>query len=249
VGWQTIARVPEGLTWRGDLEMDAKLLLVTDDLETGRVWTYAFGQRGAEVVQVGSAAAALSQWKTDVFDLVAVDVHTSELDGIDLCRQLRSEVVIPILLLLPEAREARVLEAYRAGVDECIVKPIGPALFVAKVRSWLTRSWTVPAGSLDVLQVGDLRLDPARREVFVADGSAVKLTNLEFRLLHLLMAHPGQVLEAGLIVDRVWGYPNVGDSVLLKNLVYRLRRKIEPEPGEPRYIDTVAGVGYAFQLM
>jgi DNA-binding response OmpR family regulator len=83
----------------------------------------------------------------------------------------------------------------------------------------------------------------------VAGGSAVKLTNLEFRLLHLLMAHPGQVLEAGVIIDRVWGYPDTGDSVLLKNLVYRLRQKVEPEPGEPRYIGTVAGVGYAFQSL
>lgn len=227
--------------------MDVKVLLVTDDLETGRVWAYALGQRGAAVVQVGSAAEALARWEKDVFDLITVDVHTSQLDGIDLCRQLRSEAVIPILLLLPEPSEAGVLEAYRVGVDECIIKPIGPALLVAKVRAWVARSWTVPARSLDVLQVGDLRLDPARRELVAANESVVKLTNLEFRLLHLLMAHPGQVLEAGLIVDRVWGYPDFGDTVLLKNLVYRLRHKIEPEPAEPRYIETVAGEGYVFQ--
>jgi len=229
--------------------MDLKLLLVTDDLETGRVWAYALGQRGADVVQVGSAAEALAHWGKDVFDLVAIDVHTTQLDGIGLCRQLRSEAVIPILLLLPEASEAGVLEAYRAGADECIVKPIGPALLVAKVRSWLARSWTVPAGALEVLQVGDLSLDPGRRRIVTGDGSAVKLTNLEFRLLHLMMSHAGQVLETELIIDRVWGYPDVGDSVLLKNLIYRLRRKIEPDPGEPRYIQTVAREGYGFRLM
>ncbi len=95
--------------------------------------------------------------------------------------------------------------------------------------------------------MGDLRLAPARREVITTTGSAVKLTNLEFRLLHLLMSHPGQVLGSNLIIDRVWGYTGGGDTVLLKNLVYCLRRKIEPDPSQPRYIQTVAGEGYSFQ--
>jgi DNA-binding response OmpR family regulator len=82
--------------------------------------------------------------------------------------------------------------------------------------------------------------------VTTEDGLAVGLTNLEFRVLHLLMSHPGQVLPAGLIVDRVWGYAGGGDSVLLKNVIYRLRRKIEPDAGEPRYLQTVAGEGYVF---
>jgi DNA-binding response OmpR family regulator len=226
--------------------MQAKILLVTDDLKTGKVWAFAWGQRGLEVVLVGSRDEAERQWAGDVFDLLVVDVHTPQLDGLDLCRCLRGEAVIPFLLLIPDADEARILEAYRTGVDECVVKPISPALLVAKVVAWLGRSWTVQTDALQQLEGGDLRLDPARREVTTGEGAVVKLTNLEFRLLHLLMTHPGQVMEPGLIVDRVWGYADGAESVLLKNLVYRLRQKIEPDPGNPRYIQTMPGEGYTF---
>ncbi len=227
--------------------MRARVLLVTDDPEIGRIWAYALGEMGSEVALVGSAEEAITHWTDGVFDLILIDVHTPKLDGIDLCRRLRAEAVNPILLMTPRGGEAHILEAYQAGVDECIVKPISPALFLTKVKTWLCRSWTIPTEALDTLQVGDLYLDPARRQLITPTGSLVKLTNLEFRLLHLLMSHPGQVLGSNLIIDRVWGYTGGGDTVLLKNVVYRLRRKIEPDPSQPRYIQTVAGEGYTFQ--
>lgn len=227
--------------------MRAKVLLVTDDAEIGRIWAYALGGMGLEVVLPGRAEEALDRWREEPLDLIVIDVHTPKFDGVDLCRRLRAEAVNPILLLTPRTNEAYLLDAYQAGVDECIVKPIGPSLFLAKVRAWLRRSWTVPTEALDSLQAGDLRLEPARREVVIATGSVVKLTNLEFRLLHLLMSHRGQVLDSNVIIDRVWGYTGGGNSVLLKNVVYRLRRKIEPDPSQPRYIQTMAGEGYTFQ--
>jgi DNA-binding response OmpR family regulator len=227
--------------------MNGRLLLVSDDSETGQIWVYALGQQGLEVVLVGTAEEALDRWTMETFDLIVVDDNSPQLDGVDVCRRLRAEAVNPILLLTPSRNEAHVLQAYEAGVDECIAKPMSPPLFLAKVRAWLRRSWTVTAEALDNLQAGDLQLDPTRRELVTATGAVIKLTNLEFRLLQLLMRHPGQVLESNVIIDRVWGYTGGGDSVLLKNLVYRLRRKIEPEPSEPRYIEAVAGEGYTFQ--
>lgn len=227
--------------------MNAKVLLVSDELETGEIWAYALVQQGIEVVLAGSAEEALDRWAEESFDLIIIDIHAPQLGGIDVCRQLRAEAINPVLLFTPSRSEAHILEAYEAGVDECITKPISPPLFLAKVRAWLRRSWTIPAGSLDSLQVGDLRLDPARREAVTATGSAVKLSNLEFRLLHLLMNHQGRALEPDAIIDCVWGYTGGGDSALLKNLVYRLRRKLEPDPCQPRYIQTVAGEGYTFQ--
>ena len=107
--------------------------------------------------------------------------------------------------------------------------------------------WTVTGEALETLQVGDLRLEPAKRQVITPEGKAVRLTNLEFRLLHLLMMNRGQVLESGVIVDRVWGYIGDTDRVPLKNVVYRLRRKIEPDPSRPRYICSVGGVGYTLR--
>jgi two-component system response regulator RegX3 len=237
-----------GLIVGGYEMIKTRVLLVSDDPEAGRVWTYALGQRDVQVVLLGSAKDALARWAEEAFDLVIIDVYTPQLDGIDLCRRLRAEAIAPILLFTPRGDETHILQAYQVGADECIVKPISPPLFLAKVRAWLRQAWTVSAEALDSLQAGELQLDPARRQVVTATGCAVKLTNLEFRILHLLMSHQGHVLESDTIVGRVWGYSGMGESALLKNVIYRLRRKIEPEPSQPRYIQTVAGVGYAFQF-
>lgn len=220
------------------------VLLVSDDREVGGIWGYALRQMGLQPFAADTAAEALSLWSEHSFDLVIIDVSGSRLDGINLVSRLRAEAVNPVLLFTPDREEAQVLQAYQAGADECILKPVSPAMFLAKVRAWLRRSWTVPAAALDLVQVGSLRLDPASRHVAVDDGHTVKLTNLEFRLLHLLMSHPGQVLSSEQIVQRVWGYADEGDLTLLKNLVYRLRQKIEPDPARPSHLQTAAGQGY-----
>jgi DNA-binding response OmpR family regulator len=222
------------------------VLFVSNDLEVSGIWVFVLRQMGLEATLVRSAQEAVDHWARGTFDLVLIDAYGPDLDGIDVVRQLRSQAVNPILMFTPDRDETHMLEAYRAGVDECVVKSVSPALFMAKVRAWLRRSWTVPASALDNVQAGVLCLDPARRVVTTESGSVVKLTNLEFRVLHLLMRHRGQVLPSDLIVDRVWGCAGGGDHVLLKNVIYRLRRKIEPDPHEPRYLQTVAGEGYVF---
>lgn len=228
--------------------MDARVLLVSDEPETGQVWGCTLHHKGVKVRYVRSPEEALEQWAKDIFDLVIIDVYTPQLNGIELGRRLRAEVINPILLFTFRQDEAYILEAYRAGVDECILKPISPLLSGAKVVAWLRRSWTVSAKALAICQAGKLRLDPTQRQLSFDGNQAIKLTNLEFRLLHLLMNHQGQVLETNLIIDRVWSnYNNCGDSILLKNLIYRLRHKIELDPHQPRYILTVAGEGYTFQ--
>ncbi len=120
--------------------MNARTLLVSDDPETAKIWAYTLGEMGVQAVLAGSAQEALDRWAEGVCDLILIDVHTPQLDGIDLCRRLRAETVNPILLFTPTADEAHLQEAYQAGVDECIVKPIDPTLFRAKVRAWLRRS-------------------------------------------------------------------------------------------------------------
>jgi DNA-binding response OmpR family regulator len=225
----------------------AKVLVVSDDLITARTWAYLLSQKGLVSELAGTAGEALALWERDAFDLILIDVVTPALDDIDLCRQLRAMAINPILLLPLRADEAHLLRAYEAGADECILKPISPRLMLSKVLAWQRRAWTVPAEALDSLVAADVQLDPARRELVTAGDVSVKLTNLEFRLLHLLMSHPGRPLETNLIVERVWGYEGDGEGALLKNLVYRLRRKIEPDPSHPRYLHMVAGEGYGFQ--
>ncbi len=226
---------------------NTKVLLVSDDPEAGRIWAYVLGQRRLEITTVRSVEDALKRWAEGGFDLVVIDVYTCQLDGIGLCRRLRAEAIAPILLFTPRSDEAYILQAYRAGADECVAKPISPSLFLAKVNAWRRLSWAIAPDTLDGLKAGNLCLDPARREVKNGSGSAVRLTNLEFRLLYLLMSHRGRVLESEVIIDRVWGYTDCDESALLKNAVYRLRRKIEDDPGQPSYIQTVAGIGYVFE--
>ncbi len=204
-------------------------------------------QRRLEVFQARTSEDALQAWQDEIPDLIVIDAPCVQVDPVALCRQIRAESVIPLLLLLQAQNEEKILDAYRAGADEVIIKPVSPAMFLAKINAWLRRTWTIPAEALETLNVGELSLDPARRKVFLAGGDSVKLTNLEFRLLHVLMAHPGWVLESDSLVERVWGYSGDGDKTLLKNVVYRLRRKLESDPARPRYILTEPGAGYKFR--
>jgi DNA-binding response OmpR family regulator len=133
-----------------DENMHDRVLLVTEDLQAGGIWAHALGHRGVDVdvVVVESAADALRRWAEEAFELVIVDIYTRQLDGIALCRHLRTESTEPILLLTPTRDEAHLLEAYQAGVDECIVKPVSPLVLVAKVLAWLRSARAIPAAAL-----------------------------------------------------------------------------------------------------
>jgi DNA-binding response OmpR family regulator len=223
-----------------------KVLLLSDDVESLGLWAHGLASRG-----IGAVVADFTRERPDGYlkeppDIVIIDVYGATREALSLCRQLRSQLVNPILMLAYFAGEPQMVEAYEAGADECIAKPIGLRLGVAKVRAWLRRSWTVPTEALNVLDVGGLRLDPEKRLLTLPDGGEISLTNLELRLLHLLMSHPGQVLEPCLMIDRVWGYESA-EGAVLKNMIYRLRRKIEPDPAHPHYIRTAPG-GYVFQV-
>lgn len=234
----------------GGLEpgLQAKVLLISDDYTTARIWIHILNEMNIDTTLLSSPGEAVQIWAETIPDLIVVDTYGREFDGVELVGQLREQGIVPIILLTAINNETHILEAYQAGVDECVTKPISPALFQVKVKAWLRRSWSMPAESLDVLEVGGLQLDPTRRQVTTDDQHVINLTNLEFRLLHLLMTHPGWVMSSEDIVMRVWGYHGNGDSNLLKNVIYRLRRKIDPDPGNPRYIHTETGLGYKFQV-
>jgi len=146
------------------------------------------------------------------------------------------------LLFFPAQHEDEILDAYRAGVDECVVKPISPALFLAKIMAWARRGATPPAEPRRTA----LQLDSRHRSAVDSDGREVSLTNLEFRLLRLLMSRPDAVFSSEEILRDVWGMEGSGNAVVLKNLVYRLRKKLESAFGEKYLIQTFPG-GYAFR--
>jgi DNA-binding response OmpR family regulator len=222
-----------------------KVLLVSGDAEVGQFWADALRRHGVEIAVVGSGSDPLEQWEDDGFDMAIVDVYTL-LDGLELCRHLRSRAVNPVLLLAPGCDEAYLLEAYRAGADECMLKPIAPAVLVAKVKAWLRHRWTVRVEALDPVEGGGIRLEPQRRQVVIGSGAAVGLSNLELRVLYLLMAHRGQVLSPEVIMVGAWGHDGDGQTRVVRNVVHRLRYKIEPDPRHPRTLQTAPGKGYTF---
>jgi two-component system response regulator RegX3 len=187
----------------------------------------------------------LRKSQQDRFDLIILDLQSCP-EALAMLRRLRPRFVNPILLLAPEGNEVYCLEGYRAGADECICQPVAPAVLLAKVTAWLRHRWTVRIESLAPLQGGGLRLEPERHQVVTAAGVAVRLTNVELRLLHLLMRHPGQILAPEAMVPAVWGAEGGGDARILRRVVRRLRAKIEPNPRRPRTILTARGRGYTF---
>ncbi|HSL28766.1 MAG TPA: response regulator transcription factor [Anaerolineales bacterium] len=223
-----------------------KIFVVCDQGTTAPIWGYILRQQGLSVFLETSIEKALEHWSRELPDLVVIDVSISHAGRVELCKKFRTMSIGPILLFLPTHHETEILEAYAAGVDEVVIKPVSPAIFLAKIIAWTRRSWTIAVEGLDLVKVGKHRLDPARRCLVNPAGIDIRLTNLEFRLLHLLMSRPGHVFNAEDIIQTIWGGYDNGDHVLLKNVVYRLRRKIEIDPGKPVLLQTGPG-GYCFQ--
>ena len=224
----------------------AKIFVVCDQEDTAPVWGYILRQRGLIVILERSIEKAVDRWSSEMPDLVVLDLDVLHEERMELYQKFRAVSVAPILLFLPAYHETQILEAYHAGVDDVIVKPVSPAIFLAKILAWMRRSWTVPITNLSLVKAGKHRLDPSRRCLVDPDGIEVRLTNLEFRLLHLLMSRPGFVFSVEEIIESIWGGYGNGDQVLLKNVVYRLRKKIEEDPSHPLYLQTGPG-GYSFQ--
>jgi DNA-binding response OmpR family regulator len=220
-----------------------RVFVVCDQTDTAPLLGYMIREKGLTAVIETSVQRAMERSTEEVPDLIVIDVNASPAARLALCRKLRALSASPILLFLPAHHEGEILEAYAAGVDECVVKPISPAIFLAKISAWARRSWSM---SMRDLKTGRLRLDPARRSAAPDGGREFRLTNLEFRLLQLLMSRPGYTFKADEIIQAVWGGYGQGDETLLKSVVYRLRKKLESESGEADLIQTWPG-GYSFR--
>ncbi len=219
-----------------------RVFVVCDQDATAPIWGYIIREKGLVAILETSVSRAMERSMEEIPDLIVIDVNAPHSQRIELCKKFRSLSASPILLFLPANNEAEILEAYQAGVDECVVKPISPAVFLAKIVAWAKRSWAVP---MNPVRADKLKLDPARRSAIEPDGEEVKLTNLEFRLLHLLMSRPGYVFKTEEIMQTVWG--TEGDPAVLKNVVYRLRKKLGLDTGKLPYLIQTWPGGYSFQ--
>jgi DNA-binding response OmpR family regulator len=222
------------------------ILVVCNRPDTAVVWGHLLREKGLTALLESSTQKAMERWSAEPSDLVVIDVDAAQEELLEICRGFRGVSVAPILLFLPTHHETLILDAYAAGMDDVVVKPLSPAVFQAKILAWARRSWMVPMERLNLVHAGRHRLDPSKRCLVNPHGGEIKLTNLEFRLLHLLMSQPGQICDTDELIQSIWGTYGGGDHVLLKNVVYRLRKKIEAHPGNPELIITWPH-GYSFQ--
>lgn len=219
-----------------------KILVVDDDRVLADVITFMLHKEGYEVIQAYDGATGLERWEKDDPDLLILDVNMPKVDGFEVCRRIRSQSDTPVLMLTVKGEEDDILSGFEIGVDDYIVKPFSPSQLVARVKAILRRS----RGKLapPEIEVGNLKLHPRKRQVWVGEEQEpIPLTHLENRLLEYLMINAGQVLTIDMIIDNVWG-PSGADRDMLRQLVHRLRSKIEPDAANPVYVRTVPGLGY-----
>ena len=223
-----------------------KLLIISNNMRTGPLWAYTMQESRFDAVMENDPARTLRRWSEENPNLVLFDINDAGPLLLSIVRTLREESNVPVILLTSRKPEEFIVQAYESGVDECVMKPISATLFHAKLKAWLRRSWSVPMDVLDPIQVGNVYLEPANRTVVVGSRSPVRLTNLEMRLLYILMNRPGRTVTGEELIQRVWGYSGDADNTVLKNMIYRLRRKIEADQANPAIIQTLPGIGYKF---
>lgn len=222
-----------------------KALIVDDDPVLADLLAFTLRREGFQVVQARDGETALRRWREEEPDIVVLDVNMPRLDGFAVCRRIRAEADTPIILLTVRDEEDDVIRGLELGADDYISKPFSPRQLVARMHAVLRRAGTTPTGG--ARQAGNLSLDPSRREVRIKEGDPISLTPLESELLELLMLNAGHVLTHDSIIDHVWG-PEGADRDMLRQLVHRLRNKIEPDPSDPTYIETIPGLGYGLSV-
>jgi two-component system response regulator MtrA len=224
--------------------VDGRLLLVEDDPSIREATALGLRNVGLTVETAVDGEDALSRFRATSPDLVVLDVMLPKLDGLGVCRSIRAISRVPIVMLSARTDTVDVVVGLELGADDYVTKPFEMAELVARIRALLRRTTDLSAD--EVLRVGDLQIYPAGFQV-TRGSTNLQLTATEFRLFLELARRPGQVFTRELLLERVWGYDYLGDSRLVDIAVQRLRAKVESEPGDPRLITTVRGVGYRLE--
>ena len=217
------------------------MLLVEDDPSIREVAMLGLTNAGFRVTTAPDGRDGLVQFRNGPFDLVVLDVMLPELDGLEVCRAIRRESGVPIIILSAKSDTVDVVVGLEVGADDYITKPFEMAELVARARAAVRRASAEPEEP--VLNRGELEIDPGGFTVRRGDRE-LDLTATEFKLLLELARRPGQVFTRELLLDRVWNYDYLGDSRLVDVAVQRLRSKVEDDPKQPQIIKTVRGVGY-----
>ena len=221
--------------------MDARVLLVEDDVRIRQALTLALEDAGCEVVPAVSGEEALERLDSADVDVVLLDLMLPGIDGLAVCRTLRSRGDLPIIIVSARTDSEEVIEGLEAGADDYVTKPVVAGELAARIRALLRRRR--PAATPGLLRIGGVEIRP-EEGVVRRNGADIHLTRTEFRLLAELAAAGGRVVTREELLQRVWGYDYFGDTRLLDVHIRRLRRKVERDPDEPSLVLTVRGAGY-----
>ncbi|MBV9950758.1 MAG: response regulator transcription factor [Acidimicrobiia bacterium] len=228
----------------------ATVLVVEDEESFVEALTVGLKREGFRVQVAKDGAQALELFGAVDPDLVLLDVMLPKVSGIDVCREIRKQSKVPIIMVTAKGSEIDTVVGLEVGADDYVTKPYRLRELVARMRAVLRRTPSevqVIASRIDAVEVGDVSLDPERHEVVIR-GEEVSLPLKEFELLSLLLENAGRVLTRDTLIDRVWGHDYVGDTKTLDVHIKRLRTKVEDDPARPTRIVTIRGLGYKYEV-
>jgi DNA-binding response OmpR family regulator len=231
----------------------SKVLIIEDDQTLLGVLRYNLAKEGYDVVTASDGAQALEVARSEKPEVIVLDIMLPKLDGFEVCRILRREMTVPILMLTAKTEEIDKVVGLELGADDYMTKPFSVRELLARIRAMLRRTEmmkqevaTSKEAQPPVVKVGSLEIDPTRHQVSLS-GSALDLSPREFDLLAFLASNPGRVFSRDYLLERVWGYDYAGDTRTVDVHIRWLRQKIEVDPAHPRHLLTVRGVGYKFE--
>jgi two-component system response regulator MtrA len=220
--------------------MKSRVLVVDDDPALAEMLTIVLRGEGFDTAVVGDGTRALPAVREMRPDVVLLDLMLPGMNGIDVCRAIRAESGVPIVMLTAKSDTVDIVLGLESGADDYVVKPFKPKELVARIRARVRRTETEPA---EQLSIGDVTIDVPAHQV-ARDGRHIALTPLEFDLLVALARKPRQVFTREVLLEQVWGYRHAADTRLVNVHVQRLRSKVEKDPEHPEVVLTVRGVGY-----
>ena len=231
-------------------DRSARILLVDDEQAIQTLLSYPLRKEGYDVVQATDGRQALDRFEEQPFDLVVLDLMLPKVDGLEVCRQLRSRSAVPIIMLTAKSEEIDKVVGLELGADDYITKPFSLREFSSRIKAALRRAELGRAAELALdeppLEVHQLRIDFAKRSVRIRREDA-ELTFVEFEILSALAHAPGRVFTRDMLLARIWGDSAYRDQRTIDVHIRHLREKIEHDPKDPEYLFTVRGVGYRFR--
>lgn len=225
----------------------ATVLLVEDDATLAETVKYNLEREGYTVLHAGDGMLALEIARREQPDILVLDIMLPRLDGFSVCRMLRKESSVPVIMLTARQDEYDRIAGLEMGADDYLPKPFSMGELHARIRAILRRTDRAQGGDRDIMQLGSIKLDAGSRRIW-RDNHEVQLSQKEFDLLACLMRNRGLALSRDVLLERVWGMDYVGDGRTVDVHVRWLREKIESDPSAPEYLQTVRGIGYRFDM-